>query len=626
MNPPPLLGPSRDAASALYQVNRAGVDLGARRLDELQSARSAGTLNGTELVWCAGMPEWRNIDEVLHALAPTLRAARVAEGKSGRHQWVLWVSLGLGAVTVLVAGVFLVGSGVVKALEGIDLPTQIAGRTFPPAAPDGMELAGPITVSPTARTAMDERTAEYDFRVRHYLAAYRNYADRSHLADADGLSLIEQWIHVWLAGATPTDQERFKAAQAKLVADESMQDPLVRMILVTSDPLLAQRVPLMEKALADFERLGYPPLVRFWATTRVIAERGERTIPLAELDTSALALLRQAVNDGQLTPTDGVLVADRFVDSWSSFYKVNRAEVGAIFAEAGPAHRWTSLVLEGERQIALAWKARGGGYAGTVTEKGWEGFRDGLARAREAFTEAWKLHPDRAQAAARMIVVALGESRGGEMRLWFDRTVAVRIDHLGAWSQLRSGLLPRWYGSHEALLKLGVEALNTGRFDTRVPSQLYEVVEDLGKDMKLAKGQHLYGRADIWPQLRRMYEGYIAEEAQKPWREGWRACYACVAYLAEDYNTARQQLEAIAWKPEPGDHPEWVIDLTLMPLEVAARTGSHAGMVGQAETAWDLGQTADAKALFQTVLNESKDERTQEYARRRIAGAEAAGF
>ena len=86
-------------------------------------------------------------------------------------------------------------------------------------------------------------------------------------------------------------------------------------------------------------------------------------------------------------------------------------------------------MLEGEYQIIEAWKARGGGYADTVADKGWQGFREHLAQARKCLTEAWRLRPDLPMAPSRMIYVSLGDSDIGEMRLWFDRTVAAQLDY-----------------------------------------------------------------------------------------------------------------------------------------------------------------------------------------------------
>ncbi len=77
---------------------------------------------------------------------------------------------------------------------------------------------------------------------------------------------------------------------------------------------------------------------------------------------------------------------------------------------------------------------------------------------------------------------------------------------------MRWGLRPRWYGSEAALLALGRTAINTGRFDTDVPRKFFDCVADVESEMELPAGRHnIYGRADIWPEFQKMYEGYIAD-------------------------------------------------------------------------------------------------------------------
>ena len=93
------------------------------------------------------------------------------------------------------------------------------------------------------------------------------------------------------------------------------------------------------------------------------------------------------------------------------------------------------------------------------------------------------------------------------MRLWFDRTVAAQLDYPSAWSNLRWGLRPRWYGDLEAMLAFGKTALNTRRFDTDVPRILFDTIADVQSELKLPPGNHIYGRPDIWPPLQAMYEG-----------------------------------------------------------------------------------------------------------------------
>jgi hypothetical protein len=289
-------------------------------------------------------------------------------------------------------------------------------------------------------------------------------------------------------------------------------------------------------------------------------------------------------------------------------------------AQTGKSFAWLALVLEGEYHVKEAWKARGGGYAGTVTSQGWQGFHEHSAAARKCFTEAWTLHPEWPLAASRMVYVAMGDADAEEMRLWFDRAVTAQIDDAGAWSNLRWGLRPRWHGSRAALLALGVTALNTARFDTDVPRKFFDVVSDLESEAGLAPGEHLYGRNNIWPHLRRMYEGYIGVVSQAENRDGWRSTYAVVAHLAGHEDVAREQLEALHWQPHAWNLDGWGVELSLLPLEVAARTGAASNQIVGAEAHFQRADLAEAARLYgQLATATNLDARTQAFIRHRRA-------
>ena len=222
-----------------------------------------------------------------------------------------------------------------------------------------------------------------------------------------------------------------------------------------------------------------------------------------------------------------------------------------------------------------------------------------------------------------MIYVAMGDSGAEEMRLWFDRTVAAQIDYPRAWSEMRWGLRPRWHGSLEALLALGISAIETRRFDTDVPRKFFDVVEDLESELEVRPGQHIYARKDIWPQLKRMYEGYIAEPSQSSYHPGWRASYAVVAFLAGKYDVSRTQLEALNWTVPPQRLTGWGADLSLMPLEVAARTSPIAIKVAQAELQRQRGFVRDSLAVYKQQASATNlDERALQFVRCRIASLE----
>src|SRR5205085_10352870 len=88
------------------------------------------------------------------------------------------------------------------------------------------------------------------------------------------------------------------------------------------------------------------------------------------------------------------VLADIFITGWgyNFFYRAAPA-VRRIVRSQGKPYEWLALMLDGEHHVMLAWRARGGGYAGTVNDAGWKGFASNLVMARNEFSEAWRLHP-----------------------------------------------------------------------------------------------------------------------------------------------------------------------------------------------------------------------------------------
>ncbi|HLX95370.1 MAG TPA: hypothetical protein VKU37_06490, partial [Verrucomicrobiae bacterium] len=368
---------------------------------------------------------------------------------------------------------------------------------------------------------------------------------------------------------------------------------------------------------------AYP---QFYTTVRLLGQLNNTSDQAGVLDTSALELLPKCFADGSFTPDDQQEIAEIFVNGWGyDFFYYNAAPVCETVHRAGPAYQWLALVLDGERHIIEAWRARGGGYADSVSALGWQGFNENLAAARAALTQAWNLHPGFPLAPCRMIYVSLGDSDIREMRTWFDRTLTAQIDCPRAWSDLRWGLRPRWYGDEKAMLALGRAAIDTRRFDTDVPRKFFDCVSDVESEMDLPAGRHIYERADIWPELQKMYQGYIAEPSQSPWRAGWRTSYAVVAYFAGKYDVARGQLEALNWKLAPESLNNWGVDLSLMPFEVAARTGPLGAKISAAESARATdGLDAALKRYADLASAPDADARTREFIQRRLAQLTAA--
>jgi hypothetical protein len=593
-----------------YHLNRSGQDLGVCSLEQLKARRASGELNGSELVWTQGMKDWQPINSVL---SPGSAPATPGIGPSQSKHTVLIVTLAVGfclVVVVATAGLaYRMAIAMRPTVQQIvkQLPISVAGMATNDVS--AMEAASrPVTPAPGTRTFTDVRAAGREFRIRQYMDGYKLRGERNPESDALALGFLSNWIEVNFGGGQDPNLPSISSLSDQLAGDTNCTDPLILTIAGVNAVQLNEGIRRLERAVKGFENskhLGYP---KFFATAsladKAVTDRENR---LPALDAQALQYLHEALTDGSLQPGDQSEIAETLISGWGQrFFNRNEKAVYTTVQARGTNFAWLGLVLQGESEISEAWQARGGGFVNTVSDAGWEGFRSHLAIARNCLSQAWNLNPKWPQAPCRMIYVSLGDSNIGEMRAWFDRTVAAQLDYDGAWSNIRWGLRPRWYGDIDSMLAFGLTALNTKRFDTDVPRKFYDSVADVESEMKLPAGQHIYGRDDIWPHFVEMYNGYVGATNQTAWsRDGWRTAYSVIAFLAGKYDTSRQQLEPLSWKPHEAALKGYGRDLSIMALEVAARTGSKGGPVTTAENLRASNDAAGALKIYEGLLADS---------------------
>jgi GYF domain 2 len=596
-----------------YYLNVPGKKAQPISLEELRQRRSTGQLNGSELVWTEGMPQWLPVDALLQNPVPP----PLARPSSRSNRTILTV-----VIVAMVAGLGIVSFLGVVAFK--QFRRQIRRQTAQAATASKnatLALAGKaISWNTNTVTLKDVRRHGREFRVRQWLEGYKERGGRNQACDAAALEFLQEWID---ANYADSDHRASKLSVTELAdriaANSACKDPLVLTIAGATGIEVFENRRRLELALANFPQSRHRAYPKFYATLLLARDLSDNSGRSAALHSSALALLKEAFKDGSIQAQDQAEMAEIFISTWGKkFFDSHPDAVCEIVKNAGKSFEWLALALDGERHVDLAWQARGNGYADKVTQKGWQGFSQHLDQARTSFTAAWELRPELPLPACRMITVAMGDSDLEEMRLWFDRAVAAQIDVPEAWKNFKWGLRPRWHGSLEAMRAFGVAAVDTKRFDTDVPRKFFDVVKDLESELDTPPGQHIYGRPDLWPHFQRLYEGYIADPAQKESRDGWRNSYCVVAFFAGRYGIAREQLEALNWKLRPSQLTAWGRDLSLMPLEVAARTGPESNTIVRAEAAYQRKDLGGALKAFEP-LRASADQRTAGFARARCA-------
>ena len=605
-----------------YRLNRQGIELGVFSLEELRQRRQSGELTGAEYALPEGGTEWRPLDVILQQAeaSPPKFIPGNKPANSSTPKWVWAVAVFGGCVFLTVAVAVVVGvfqfRKAIQRNQGLFQSSFQNRNTEDPVT----EASKPAVPTPTTQTAADAQKRARAFRVRQWLDGYKERGQRNAPCDAEALEMLESWIAQNYGGSDETNLPPAATLADKLAAEPDCNDPLILTVtgVLAIDP--HEKMRRLDRALAGFDKSGHRGYPKFYAAVEQAAEWNNNPAKVAELDRTALRYFGEMFKDGSLpTPEDLSEMGEILTSGWGErFFTRNQRSLYQSVPDKKP-FQWLRLVLEGQFHINEAWRLRGNGYSGTVSQPGWQGFSSQLSSARECLTKAYELQPGLALAPCKMIEVSLGDSGIAEMRTWFDHTTAIQMDYYGAWHEMRWGLRPRWYGNEAAMLAFGATAVNTERFDTDVPRMLFDSVEDIESEAKLEPGQHLCGREDIWPLFQKMYEGYIAEPANQANHDGWRSTYATIAYIAGHYDVARAQLEAVHWNPWTNNFTGYGLDLSLMPLEVAARTGPASNAVDRAESARANGDEKKALQIYQDLGRTNTDARTAEFIRIRLA-------
>ena len=254
--------------------------------------------------------------------------------------------------------------------------------------------------------------------------------------------------------------------------------------------------------------------------------------------------------------TDGTFQAEERRVAWRFLERCDMEGSPALLAKlrsaAHPPDPFLMLMLEGEVDYKRAWNARGGGYANTVTQEGWEGYGESIEKARAAFTRAWELHPDIPESANQMIRSSRGDAAA--CRMWFDRAVAAEFDFISAYSSYVFTLYPRWGGSLSEMLAFAEECRATERHDTDVPLRYVSDVFAIAKERQDA-WQEVFNSPGVYANCTNILERCLARPGLTHWleRQYFNTALAYMAYAAGDYDAAGRAVKAlpVRWGSQP---------------------------------------------------------------------------
>jgi hypothetical protein len=354
---------------------------------------------------------------------------------------------------------------------------------------------------PKAYTEAQYRRDLFAFNKRTMSEAYLRVGSRDDAWDDDAVRFLDGMAvrfansRASVLSALPGQRaDKDLLAEAQALVDSECDDPLVLYcygtLLEEGGAPPKEVAERLYPACRGFLTREYPMFRRVRAMTRL---NGKPPATGENGRSEVIAFWKQNVNNIAKGPECAGAGRRVILDLWlqsSSFdlFKIDqKANLAALLADP-QADRWVAHAAAGSLAIQDAWKARGSGWASTVTEEGWRTFHAELAKASDHLQQAYAADPTLPDPAANMITVAMGAGHDLDVdaRQWFDRAVQAQLDHKPAFVAYANALMPRWGGSHEAMLALAQECADAKRYDTELAFRFEELLNQIISDDPVA--------------------------------------------------------------------------------------------------------------------------------------------
>jgi hypothetical protein len=322
-------------------------------------------------------------------------------------------------------------------------------------------------------------------------------------------------------------------------------DPMIQYMLVR----YSEERKTDEQIAADFtkvhdaiEKSQYHPIFKFFAGMRTLtaSRTANKETPRGDRIGMVMTDLLYLARDTN-APIDEVFQAPQMLleHSTQKLWVQNMMNSIRPLLEPrfGQTEQWFSLV--GRAEVALAWGDRGNSYAYKVTDEGWKGFEEHLAKAEAALLKAWELNSSNAWTACEMMRVELGQGRSkSRMNTWFIAAMDLAPDYYDAASLKAYYLEPRWHGSEQEALAFGRSCVDSKTWGGRVPLVLHFLHESLSKYYQLSNSPAYWHRSHVWPDEKSSFEKYFKN---CPDDVSYRHDYAKAAYDCGQYRVFLEQ-------------------------------------------------------------------------------------
>lgn len=437
---------------------------------------------------------------------------------------------------------FLCAAGAVASL-GVRVREQVIEGGWEGSA-ESREIA-PITVNTNRYRGSERMQAQIRWHQRHFNEQWLERGATNAVWAAD----VPEYLELALSGRFRTlmsdPWDRLHALQRRLQR-AGCNEPRV-VLARNGDGIDSFQLPtILEAVRAELEKESDADALRFLcgkllASANVTSRRGANRV--SEADEYTLRALDAALKAGAYRSNEWTTLSYHLASVGGEGLIERKGDrVVRLLEQAEGVPEWLVQRWRGAWELKLAWRARGGGYANTVKDGGWDKFFEHSELARQALERSWELEPTLPFASADLAYAMLGMGEYEDMRLWFDRAIAAEFDYEQPYRQLLWGLRPRWHGSHEDMIAFGRACLATGQFDTEVPWQLHTATWDVISETKDFRKAH--EDENLFQELVRVYDGYEQFQANPALKLRQRTRKLAAAVAGRHWEEARDFLRA----------------------------------------------------------------------------------
>lgn len=206
-----------------------------------------------------------------------------------------------------------------------------------------------------------------------------------------------------------------------------------------------------------------------------------------------------------------------------------------------------AAIALGDAWAGYGWHARGTGFADTVTEEGWQLFRERLGRAQAVLDDARKLPAQCPHLYCALVDLARCQGwERAEVDKVFEQAVALEPLYLHVYSAMARYLTPRWHGERGDWERFADASA------TRIGGQEGSVIYGhiAWQISKLQRGNEFFNENNVsWGRIR---QGFRDREALYGSSARTLNAFCKLAGAAADRQTTRELLARIGdqWDPE----------------------------------------------------------------------------